>query len=345
MNNIKLTIDKIEVTGCENQTILDIAKQNGIEIPTLCHDEKVEAFGACGLCVVEIEGSFRLFRSCSTLAQNGMVVFTDTERIQKNRQTTLELLMGDHVGDCLPPCTLACPANTACQGYAKLIACGEYAKAVALIKEKVPFPASLGRICPRPCEAACRRELVEEPIAICALKQFAGDWNIHQNAEPVAPVAPTGKSVAVIGGGPGGLSAAYFLRQKGHAVSVYEAMPKMGGMLQYGVPEYRLPKEILQKEISEIEKTGVKFFNNIKIGKDMALSKLQKTSDAVLVASGAWKNARLGCPGEDLGGVLGAIDFLKDPSDHNFSDCTVAVVGGGDIAMDACRTAVRLGAA
>ena len=341
MAEIKLNIDGIEATGIEGRTILDIARENGIDIPTLCHDERVEMYGACGLCVVEAEGIPKLLRACSTFAADGMIIRTNTKRIRENRKTALELLLGDHTGDCRAPCSIACPAQTDCQGYVKLIAGGKYDEALKLIKDKIPLPASIGRVCPHPCEEACRRELVEEPISICALKQFAGDLNIMQIPEIEKP---TGKNIAIIGGGPGGLTAAYFLGLKGHDVTIYDAMPQMGGMLQYGVPEYRLPKKILQEEIGAIEKTGVKFCNNMRIGRDMTLDELRDDFDAVIVAVGAWKSTALKCPGEELDGVLPVVDFLKDAGAYDFRGYKVAVVGGGDIAMDACRTCARLGA-
>ena len=364
MNQIKLTINNIEVTGVEGQTILEIARQNNIEIPTLCHDERVEMYGSCGICVVEAEGNPRLLRSCSTFALNGMVIKTNTERIIKNRQTALELLLSDHTGDCRPPCMLACPAQTDCQGYVKMIAKGEYAEALKIIKDKLPLPASIGRVCPHPCEEACRRELVEEPISIAALKSFVGDMFVGDDAHgvplilipgeilmsdeisgtPWASSPTTNKKIAIIGGGPGGLTAAYFLRIYGHDVTIYDAMPKMGGMLQYGVPEYRLPKKILQAEIAAIEKMGVKFCNNIKIGQNLTLDSLRQNYNAVIVAIGAWKNLNLGCSGEELDGVLGAVDFLRDINKYDFKNKKIAVIGGGDIAMDACRTSLRLGA-
>ena len=341
MNEIKINIDGIGATGSEGQTILDIAQKNGIEIPTLCHDERVEIYGSCGLCVVEIEGSPKLFRACATLAADGMVVKTNTGRVKKNRQAALELLLGDHVGDCRGPCSLECPAGTDCQGYVKFIAEGEYGKALELIKEKIPFPASIGRVCPHPCEEACRRELVEEPISICALKQFVGDMDLEFIPETKKP---TGKNVAIIGGGPGGLTAAYFLRLQGHGAAIYDAMPQMGGMLQYGIPEYRLPKKILQKEIGAIEKMGAEFHSNIKIGRDISLDELRESHDAVIVAVGAWSNVNLKCKGEELDGVVGGIDFLRDIGKYDFKGRRVAIVGGGNTAMDACRTAARLGA-
>ena len=344
MSKIRLNINGREVTGFEGQTILDISRENGIDIPTLCHDERVEMYGSCGLCVVEAEGAPRLLRACSTFASNGMIISTDTERVRQNRKTALELLLSDHTGDCAPPCTLACPAQTDCQGYVGLIANGQYEEAYRLIMEKVPLPASIGRVCPHPCEDACRRRWVEEPVSVAALKQFAGDLALRQAPAEPETAPPTGQSAAVVGGGPGGLTAAYFLRLQGHAVTVYDAMPRMGGMLRYGIPEYRLPKAVLQEEIDRIERMGVTFRNNVKVGREVTLEHLRATYDAVVVAVGAWTSIPLGCPGEDLSGVLGGIDFLRDAAGFALSGRKVAVVGGGNTAMDAGRTAVRLGA-
>ncbi len=344
---INLTIDGRTLTASENMTILDVCRLNNIKIPTLCHDDRVKTYGACGVCVVEAAGSPKLLRSCSTLAAEGMNILTNSEKIASTRKTALELLLSDHRGDCRPPCTLACPGRTDCQGYVGLIANGEYRAAVELIKEKLPLPASIGRVCPHPCETACRRTLVEEPINIAQLKYFAADADLNSE-NPYTPVieAEKDKKVAVVGGGPGGLSCAYFLRKKGIAVTIYDAMPKMGGMLRYGIPEYRLPKKVLDSEISLIENMGVTLVNEVKIGKDITLEKLRKSNDAVVIAAGAWTSVTLGCPGENSDGVIGGIDFLREAAFGRFS-CEgkrIAIVGGGNTAMDACRTAVRLGA-
>jgi formate dehydrogenase major subunit len=348
MAALKLTIDGREAAGLEGQSILDIARANGIEIPTLCEDARVEVYGACGLCVVECEGTQKLLRACATEARNGMAVRTASERVVQSRKTALELLLSDHSGDCRPPCALACPAQTDCQGYVGLIANGEYRAALQLVKEKIPLPASIGRVCPHPCETACRRKLVEAPVSIAALKQFLGERALAcHETDQIAIAAPTGKSVAIVGGGPGGLTAAYFLRAQGHSVAVYDAMPQMGGMLRYGIPEYRLPKRLLQEEIDAIAATGMVFHNNVKIGNDISLSQLRAAHDAVVVAIGAWTSTALRCPGEALEGVVGGIDFLRDAAfcRPSLAGQTIAVVGGGNTAMDACRTAVRLGAA
>ena len=344
---IKVIINGKEIIADKGSTILQIAQKNGIEIPTLCYIEKIKPYGACGLCTVEVEGIPKLLRACSAVAADGMIINTDTPRVRQSRKIALELLMSDHTGDCKGPCSLNCPAGTDCQGYVKLIAEGKFREAVALVKERVPLPASIGRVCPHPCETACRRKLVEEPISIAFLKSFAADEDLKSGNKFMPQInESTGKSVGIIGGGPAGLTAAYFLAVKGHKVTIYDAMPKMGGMLRYGIPQYRLPKEVLDMEITSIVELGVEMKNNIKIGKDISFEKIKKAHDTTLVAIGAWKSSSMRIPGEDLEGVYGGIDFLRSIALENPLKIgkKVAVIGGGNTAMDACRSAVRLGA-
>lgn len=343
---INLTINGKAITAPEGSTILEAARANGIDIPTLCYDKAVEVYGACGLCVVEAEGIPKLLRSCSAKVSEGMVVNTESERVVRSRKIAMELLMSAHDGDCVAPCQLNCPARTDCQGYVGLIANGEYDAAIKLIKNKISLPASIGRVCPHPCEKACRRQNVEEPINIAQLKAFAADMDLKADSYMPEIQEPTGKKVAIIGGGPAGLTAAYYLTIMGHSVTVYDMMEKMGGMLRYGIPQYRLPKEVLDKEISLIEKTGVKFVNNSKLGKDYTIESLKAENDAVIVAVGAWKSSSMRTPGEELDGVYGGIDFLRGVIQGNAPEIgeKVAICGGGNTAMDACRTAVRLGA-
>ena len=346
MSEIKITINGKECIGQSGETILQIAERNGIDIPTLCHNENVRYYGACGLCVVEAKNSPKLLRSCSTLAMDGQEIFTESERVVQTRKIALELLMSDHDGDCRGPCVLNCPAGSDCQGYIKHIANDDIRGAVELIKETNPLPASIGRVCPHPCEKACRRKMVEEPISIAFLKYFAADRDLQGDTYVPKTQEKTGKKVSIIGGGPAGLSVAYYLAVKGHSCTIYDMMPKMGGMLRYGIPEYRLPKKVVDKEIKLIEDIGVVMKNNVKIGKDISFEEIKENSDAVVVAIGAWTSSSTRCRGEELEGVFGGIDMLEKVAlgeKPEIGEKTV-IVGGGNTAMDCCRTAVRLGA-
>ena len=345
-DKIRLVIDGTEVFAEPGTTILNAAAEAGIEIPNLCYLKELGPYGACGVCVVEVKGSPKLVRACSAKVAPDMEVSTGGERCLKARKLALELIMGDHDADCVAPCSLRCPAHTNCQKYIKQIAEGDDAAAVLTIKEKIPLPASVGRVCPHPCEKDCRRQNVEESISICALKAFAAD-----SAEKETPVLPakkpaTGKKVAIVGGGPAGLTAAYFLALEGHSPVVFDMMPAMGGMLRYGIPEYRLPKAVLDREIAAIASLGVEMRNGVRMGADFTLDSLRSEYDAVLLANGAWKSSELRCPGTDAAGVFGGIDFLREVALGGKPDIgdRVAIVGGGNTAMDACRTAVRLGA-
>lgn len=343
---IKVIINGKICTGRAGQTLLEIAQNNGIEIPNLCHNGELKHYGGCSLCVVEAEGSPKLLRACSTVAQDGQVIYTESERVVRTRKTSIELLMSDHDGDCRGPCVLNCPASVNAQGYVQAIARGDDKEAVRIIKERLPMPACIGRVCPHPCEDGCRRQMVEESISIAYLKYFAADRVIQAGGYLPPKAAATGKRVGIIGGGPGGLAAAYYLSLKGHRVTVVDAMPQMGGMLRYGIPEYRLPKRVLDEEVAEIASLGVEMKNNFRIGRDVTFEEFKNSYDAVVLAIGAWESMPIGCPGEELDGVMGGIDFLRQVAmgEKPAIGDQVAVVGGGNTAMDACRTAVRLGA-
>ena len=343
---IKVIINGKICTGRAGQTLLEIAQNNGIEIPNLCHNGELKHYGGCSLCVVEAEESPKLLRACSTVAQDGQVIYTESERVVRTRKTSIELLMSDHDGDCRGPCVLNCPASVNAQGYVQAIARGDDKEAVRIIKERLPMPACIGRVCPHPCEDGCRRQMVEESISIAYLKYCAADRVIQAGGYLPPKAAATGKRVGIIGGGPGGLTAAYYLSLKGHRVTVVDAMPQMGGMLRYGIPEYRLPKRVLDEEVAEIASLGVEMKNNFRIGRDVTFEEFKNSYDAVVLAIGAWESMPIGCPGEELDGVMGGIDFLRQVAmgEKPAIGDQVAVVGGGNTAMDACRTAVRLGA-
>ena len=455
---INITIDNRKIQCPEGTTILSAAREAGIFIPSLCHDDRFPAHGSCSLCMVEIAGNNRLARACATPVIEGMDISTHSRRVVAARKRLLELLLSAHTGDCKAPCQLACPAQTDCQGYIALISEGRLQEAAQRMMEAHPFPGSIARVCPQPCEEKCRRGLHDEPVNIAGLKRFAADTvakayffneagatadkaeitsngsNPGQTATDVGEkpslchaVAianvkpPTGNTVAIVGGGPAGLTAAYFLRRAGHRVDVYECMPKMGGLLRYGIPEYRLPKAVLDRELDVLTQMGIGFRNNVRLVEKMpsddsdlrcqstdanrvpglsscnnpgsnraadssphcrqvSLSYLQERYDAVIIATGAGISRPMGIPGEDLPGVVGGIDFLKmaackvadnksvtigktitessDSHCQEFCDkkaarldsaaaCDgkrVVVIGGSNTAIDAARTALRLGA-
>lgn len=348
MTIIRLNINGKEIQTTDDKTILKAALDNGIEIPHLCFDERIEAYGGCGMCVVELEGSPKLIRSCATKVNNGMVVQTNTKRTIATRKTALDMLVSDHRGDCRAPCMMECPAHTDVQGYVGLIANGQYRESLELIKEQLPLPASIGRVCPHPCEAACRRDIVDESISVAALKTFVADLDLFEsdNGSYMPKIEKeTGKKVAVVGAGPAGLTAAYFLRTQGHNVEIFEAMDKPGGMLRYGIPEYRLPKNVVDKEVEIIQKMGVEIKYNMKLGQEISVDYLKNNFDASFLAIGAWESTSLRCKGEDLVGVEGGIDFLRKVTKNEEVTLgeKVVVVGGGNTAMDVARTCIRLG--
>ncbi len=339
------------IQAYRGETILELCRRNDINIPTLCHDKRLKPYTSCFVCVVEVEGMKGLQPSCSTKVMEGMKINTDNERIRKARKTALDLLVSNHYADCVGPCKENCPAGVDVQGYISLIEKGQYHEAVALIKETNPFPAVCGRVCVRPCELACRRNLMGEgaPVGIDYLKRFASDYDIESKSKYIPEVKPsTGKKVAVIGGGPGGLSAAFFLQKEGHQVNVFEAAPKAGGWLRYGIPEYRLPNDMLQKEIDNITELGAKIFYNKKLGKNISFKELNDKYNATILAIGSQKGTLIGCEGDDAKNVLPGIDFLKEMEitgkRYDLKGKKVAVVGGGNTAMDCCRSAVRCGA-
>jgi len=249
----------------------------------------------------------------------------------------------------ISPCANACPAHVNVPGYLALVAAGRIKDAYNLIRQENPFPAVCGRICTRPCESKCRRGSTDEAVAVCDVKRFVADW-AFKNETPFAEdiVFPrNGKKVAVIGAGASGLTAAWYLVRIGYEVEVYEAQNVAGGVLAFGIPQYRLPKEVLAHEISLIEKAGVKIRLNTEIGRDIKFKTLKSQFDAVYVTTGALIPQRIDIPGEHLQGVYPGIDFLKDVNFHRpvVLGKTVAVIGGGNTAIDSARTAVRMGAA
>jgi NADPH-dependent glutamate synthase beta subunit-like oxidoreductase/ferredoxin/Pyruvate/2-oxoacid:ferredoxin oxidoreductase delta subunit len=488
---IKLTINGTPVEVSEGTTVLAAAQQAGIYIPTLCYHPAVAPFGACRLCLVEIENAHGPATACTTPATDGMVIQTDTPLVQKLRRSILELILTEHPHLCLTcwrrercapndiclrnvavtercvtcpknkncelqrlvdyigiedialtytykgipvddqdplivrdynlcvlcgrciqvcqevrgigainftqrgsntvvgtafnhplsesgcrycgacvevcptgalmdkaavrnfgaehdavavPCHYECPAGINVPLYVYLISEGKFADALAIIREKVPFPSVLGRVCIHPCEEGCRRGELNEPISIKFLKRFVADRDTGDWKERSVKLPATGRKTAVVGAGPAGLTCAYYLAKLGHAVTVFEELPYAGGMMRFGIPDYRLPKDVLDTEITEILSAGVELKLNNRVE---TMDELREQGyEAIFLGIGAHRGMKPGVEGEDSPGVVDGATFLRkvalgEPID---TGDRVAVIGGGNVAIDSARTALRLGA-
>jgi formate dehydrogenase major subunit len=355
---IRIEVDGRVVEGFEGQTILEVCRDNGIEIPTLCYEPKLPGFGACRMCVVDVEGEEHPPISCSQRAEPEMVVKTQTDEIRRLRRTNLELIFSDHNAYCLPPCQNKCPSHIDIPGFLKANAEANWRESTRIFKRTIPFPSVLGRVCPAPCEEHCRRDEVDEAIAIRDSHRYAGDQVIRsmldEGQDPPIPFElqpKTGRRAAVVGSGPAGMAAAYYLLIAGHDVTVFERDPAPGGMLRYGIPQYRLPKvEVLEAEYESISRLGGKVVCNQGLGRDFTLDDLQNQGfDAVMVAIGCYDTNKLGVPGEDAEEVLDGLEYLRTATlglpYPGHAGKRVVVIGGGFTSMDCSRTSVRQGAA
>ncbi|MBN1103829.1 MAG: FAD-dependent oxidoreductase [Deltaproteobacteria bacterium] len=277
---------------------------------------------------------------CETVCPNGIAIL---DIIRPLRAMT----PAEFVPEETPPCAAACPAGIDVPGYVRLIAQGKPEEACKLILERVPFPGILGRVCMRPCETHCRRGEVNQPIAICALKRYAADKADGAFQAATGVREPTGHRVAVIGSGPAGLSVAFYLRKRGHEVNVLEAREKPGGMMRYGIPSYRLPEEVLDKEIGRVLGLGIGMETGKRLGRDFTLDQLKAEGyEAVFIATGLQESRRIELEGSDLQDVLWGVDFLSRVSEGKEVRLKnrVLVVGGGNVAVDVALTALRVGA-
>ena len=284
----KLTIDNREVEVPNGATVLDAAGKLGIEIPTMCFMKESQPSTSCMVCVVKVDGRAVLLPACGTLVQDGMRVESECEEVHQARKTALELLLSDHVGDCLGPCHTICPAQMNIPLMIRQIAAGKLRDAIETVKKDIALPAVLGRICPKPCERGCRRAAIDEAVSICLLKRYVADVDL-ESAKPYSPACKPGqdKQVAIIGAGPAGLAAAYYLQQSGYGCTIFDDHEQSGGMLRYGVSEEDLPRNVLDKEIAQIEKLGLTFEGNTRISDSASLEKLRKDFDVVFIAFGA----------------------------------------------------------
>ena len=349
-DTIKITLNGQEIQAPTGATIRSVAESQGIHIPTFCHDDRLKPFASCFLCVVEVEKARGLLPACSTQVGPGMVIQTDSETVTTSRKMALDLLLSDHAGDCVAPCEATCPANIDIQGYIAHIANGNFEAAVRLIKQRNPLPVVCGRICPHPCESQCRRTLVDEAVAINPLKRFSSEFELQHGPFVVGAGEETGHKVAIVGGGPAGLAAAFFLRSIGHGVEIFEALPELGGMARYGIPRFRLPWDLMDQEIKAILDMGVTVHHGQRLGEDFSIADLKARGfGATLLAIGAHKAKPMRVDNENVPGVIGGVDFLRkavldEPVGIETGKTKVAVIGGGDTAMDCARVARRLGA-
>jgi formate dehydrogenase major subunit len=338
-----LTIDSQSVTVENGATVIDAARQIGVHIPTMCHVQGLEPVASCFVCAVQIEGRRNLSPSCALPAEDGMVIHTNTEDVRQARTMALELILSDHAGECVAPCAAQCPAGLDIPGFVFQIASYDERKSMEVIADRLALPGALGRVCPRLCEQQCRRCDHDQGLAIGSLHRYSADRD-QGSAEPYVPprAADTGKSVGIVGAGPAGIAAAYYLSQRGHQCTLYDAQPDPGGMLRYGIPEYRLPKKDLDAEIAAVRKLGAEFRMNQRWGRDFSLADLREQNDAVFLAIGAQLGQGLRCEGEEL--ALSGIEFLERVAtgDAPALGDTVVVLGGGNTAMDCARSAVRL---
>ncbi len=344
---INYTADQKTYQAPAGMTILDALLKEGVEIPHLCHDVRLnDPNKTCGLCVVKLENEDRVVRSCATVVEEGMVITTNSEELQDYRKVRMEQLLEDHNADCVAPCQSTCPAGIDIQSYLSHASNGNWLAALRTIMEKNPFPSVCGRVCPHSCESECRRNLVDEAVNINGVKRAVSDYAIAEDiTADFDKREGTGKRIAVVGGGPAGLSAAFYGRLKGHEVTVFDKQEKMGGMMRYGIPDYRLPQEVLDRELKNIEDLGVKYRNKKALGMELKLSELKSDFDAVYLSVGSWQATSMGLDGENISGVWKGINFLERIAKGKKVKLGshAVVIGGGNTAIDCARTALRLG--
>jgi hypothetical protein len=284
---IRLKIDNIEITAPEGSSVLKTAEVAGITIPSMCFKEGYSNHPSCMICLVKDRVTGNLFPSCAIEVVEGMDLISNDEELREVRKDALELLLSDHVGDCEAPCSLACPANMNIPLMNRLILSGDFAGSLRVVKEEIALPHILGYICPAPCEKACRRKQIDNPVSICLLKRFVAAEGDHPNVHVHPPKEPsTGKKIAILGTGPAGMASAFYLLQKGHRCMLYDKNDEAGGALRYSIPEEELPRSVLESEVRWLQDFGAEFRLGIQITKELFLSSVKPEFDAVVIATG-----------------------------------------------------------
>lgn len=326
---IELKINNQPIAVPSGTSLMKAAGELGIDIPNMCWHKELEHFTSCMVCMVKDQSNGKLIPSCSVIATEGMEILTDDKEIRDSRKTALELLLSEHVGDCEAPCQIACPAHMNIPEMNRLIAAGKLVEALEVVRKDIALPAVLGRICPAPCEGACHRKSVDEPLSICLLKRIVGDKG---NEVVQAEIEATGHKVAVIGAGPAGLAAAWYLQNNGVQVSLVDKNQKPGGLLQTEISEELLPKDVLNKEIESLLNAGIEFKGGEEVTEEIFVE-LKTRYDAVIVATGTVVDGAF-----TFGLEAGPKGFTVDKKTYQTSDEKVFAIGN---ALRSSRLAVR----
>jgi len=333
MGKIHIKIDSKEIQVEEGIAVIDAARATGIDIPSMCYREGKEHITSCMVCLVKDAGNGKLFPSCSIKVQEGMHIISMDEEIQEARKTALDLLLSEHVGDCEAPCQITCPAHMDIPLMNRLLADGNFDEALKVIKKDIALPAVFGRVCPAPCEGACRRKSIDEPVSICLLKRSAGDEDIlGKDVYLPQKEKDKKKSVSIIGAGPAGLAAAYFLQIKGYSCTIYDHNDLAGGSLKKEVDAKILPAEILAAELDIIQKLGTKFMMKTEVDASL-FNKIKSNSDAVVIASGQGESGAQG-----WGLEMSNSGIMADNDSYQVYDSHIFVVGS---ALKPTKLAIR----
>jgi ferredoxin len=330
---VRLHIDHRLVEADSDAVLIDVMRREGIRVPSMCYLEGMEHNTSCMLCVVKDRRSGKIIPSCSLKAEEGMDIISLDDEVQDARKMALDLLLSEHVGDCEAPCQVTCPAHMDIPLMNRLLADGKFREALQVVKKDIALPSVLGRICPAPCEGACRRRPVDQAVSICLLKRFAGDKDLEGDSPWLPEKAPdTGRRVTIIGAGPAGLAAAYHLALKGHRCTVIDRHPEAGGSLLMETTPEELPREVLRRETGLIGSLGVTFRMNRSVDAD-GFRELAGSSDAVVVAVGKEESGI-----EEWGLRMHAKGVEADPRTYRVGESRVFVVGS---ALKPSKMAIR----